>query len=238
MVNHGGVDGCSSKILNQYSASNYDQSFIVIPSYIGESLDTQEFGLGILTSEGEKSFFDKDLDNVIALLNATLLHYPYIDKQNISIFGESRGACTAYMASIRDQRFSKGVFFYGTTDHLSYPNLQEIVYSRRKGDPLPWVVLLTAVIDYEKGDITLADARLKLLQKSPLHFADLLPKEIQIHHGTKDNAVYVENSRRLSRILEKDTSMTYFKYFEYEKGGHGTHMPELDERKASYLSYP
>lgn len=238
MLNHGGVNGCTLHILEDYNQKSYSRYFIIVPSYIGETLDTKELGKGILTSGGTKSIFDKDIDNVIALLNGILENYSTINEEQICVYGESRGACVAYLAAIRDPRFTSAMFCYGSTDHLTYPNLQQLIYSRHKKDVLPWVARFTAVDDFINGDILLSEGRLKLLQKSPIHFTERLPKQIEIHHGAKDKVVYVENSRRISSLLSNDTSMVYFKYYEYKKGGHGENMPEFQYRKKRFFSYP
>jgi len=84
------------------------------------------------------------------------------------------------------------------------------------------VFLKAEVLDpYIQGELPLEEARMALLRRSALYFADRLPP-IQIHHGTADEIVPISQSDRLVAQLER--SNLPVEYFQYPGVGH---EPEL-----------
>ena len=235
IANHGGIEGCGLSELNEFEKKCYEDFFIIFPSFIGEKLYTEDPEIGILQSEGPNDIFDKDVDDVLAMLNGVLDNYPSIDTNRISTVGKSRGACVSLISAIRDSRISKVSIFSGVTDHMTFPNIEDLVQNRKtKRGPQPFIIKKYAVTDYQKGNITLEKARLNLLMRSPIHFIDFFPNKIEIQHGTKDNIVLVENSRILVDSLKKYSNIEAT-YFEYPNGAHLTNMEDSDERNDNFI---
>lgn len=239
--NHGGTGGTSIGIVAQHGLGCYRDYFVIAPSFQGEPLDTGPMGLGIFTSGGTVSEFDRDIDDTIALLNGTIANYAGADETNVSAFGGSRGGCVSYLLSVRDSRINNGVYFYGATDHMTYPGLettiQNIMNMGGGANPFYNTVLNEAANDYMAGTMSLADARMALLSRSAIHFINHnLPKNMQIHHGDADGAVPVGNSQIMDAALMSNSLPTgEYTYYEYPGGGHGSNMPMSVDRKNDFL---
>lgn len=233
IVNHGGTSGTSVASVNPFSQNGcFDSFFIIAPSFSGEPLNTASLGLGTLTSEGEISEFDGDIDDVLALLNGTIANYSGAEAGNINVFGGSRGAGVSYLMSVRDSRIRRAVYFFGATDHMTYPGLETDLDSAT--GPF-YNTIRTVADDYMAGNLSLADARAALLSRSTIHFINSLPSNIQIHHGDQDLAVPVENSRLIDEALTNRNLPTgSYSYFEYPGGGHGM-LPDSITRRDEFL---
>ena len=234
IVNHGGTNGVNAATLGGYSQGCYQDYFIIVPSFRGETLVTGSLGLGDLVSDGEVSEFDGDIDDVLALLNGTIDNYAGADDTRIYVFGGSRGGCVSYLMSVREPRISRGVYFYGATDHLTAPDLQTSIENNATG---PYYATVRNVVDsYIAGAIGLHEARQALLSRSAIHFLEHLPQNIQIHHGDIDLAVPVFNSQILDAALMANNLPTgEYAYYEYEGGGHGSNMPNSNDRKNEFF---
>lgn len=240
VANHGGNNGVNFGMLGIYGQECYRDFFIVIPSFPGERLDTGPLGLGELVSGGEESTFDTDIDSAIAMLNCVLEEMPGVDDSRIVVTGGSRGGGVTYLMSVRDPRVDRAGVFFGATDHITHPGLKEQVeeYLDNGGNgPFPNPVVMTVmnagVTSYFQGKLSLSEARMALIRRSLVYFAEDLPSSVQFHHGTADSAVDVEHSRQLVDLLELLGSD--YEYFEYEGGGHGSNMPESNERMLEFI---
>ena len=239
VVNHGGTSGTHVNMANPFSQGCYKEFFVVIPSFSGEPLDTGPLGLGILTSEGDISEFDGDIDDVLALLNGTITNYSGADQNNINVFGGSRGGAVSYLMSVRDHRVRRAAYFFGATDHMTFPNLETAVNNiMSNGAPSSpfYMTVINIATPYLNGDLSLADARLALLSRSAIHFVDQMPFHVQIHHGDQDTAVPVENSRLMDTTLtDNNLPIGEYTYYEYAGGGHGSNMPDSAMRRDEFL---
>ncbi len=240
IANHGGTGGTSIGIVAQHGLECYRDYFVLGASFQGEPLDATPLGLGILTSGGPISEFDRDVDDVIALLNGTIANYAGADETNVSVFGGSRGGCVSYLLSVRDARIHTGVYFYGATDHMTYPGLEAIIQNilDTGGGANPFYNTVRNFAEpYMDGTMSLADARMELLSRSAIHFIQHnLPDNMQIHHGDADGAVPVENSRIMDTALTNSSLPTgNYTYYEYPGGGHGSNMPMSIDRKNDFI---
>ena len=231
VFNHGGQNGVSINVLTENGFSNgcLRDFFIVVPSFRGEELGTGELGLGNLASEGEPDELDGDADDAIALLNGVLENMPGAGASRIAVFGRGRGGGASHLMAARDTRISLGVVFSGATDHITHPNLKDRVEAAIN-DASPLTLPIQTVMDaamtpFLAGEITLEEARLALIRRSVIHFAGQLPAPYQLHHGTGDDVVSVEHSRRLAaRMDELGVAPGDFRAFEYAGGGQGDNM--------------
>jgi dipeptidyl aminopeptidase/acylaminoacyl peptidase len=242
IANHGAMNGVDANILMGYSKSQYENNIVLAPSFQGEELRCSALGFGTYTSEGEKSEFDYDIDDVLALINGVVENVDGASEENMLIFGGSRGGCVTYLVSIREPRIRKAVVNYGGTDHLTFPGIEEIV------DPMinqyvnngPFISSIYNVASLYMKDsidsISLKEARFNLLSKSPIHFIDLFPDYLQVHHGDEDTQVSVENSRTLDSALTASPLAGTFEYIEYPGGGHGPNMDGSSQRKDEFFA--
>lgn len=157
---------------------------LAIPALRGQSLAVSLNGTLYTSprSEGEHcDAFDGATDDALALLNLIQVTEPKADANRSSIRGGSRGATVALLAGIREKRIKRAVGIAGPTDFLT-------LTTKHLNDPTYQCQFLNNL----KGkNISLAEARIKLLMSSPLHFVSHLPLT-QLHMGLKDKNVPIE----------------------------------------------
>ncbi len=239
ILNHGGIGRVSPGIMGGFGTDCLRDKFLVVPSFRGETLAADALGFGDLQSGGEVSEFDGDIDDVLALVNGTLANYAGADAADMSVFGGSRGGAVSYLQSIRDPRISKAVYFFGATDHMTYPALEQTVaqiMTKGQGAGPFYATVVNIAEQYEAGTLTLAQARQQLLMRSAIHFVGRLPAAIQIHHGAQDNVVPVAHSQLLNEaLLANNLPIGAYAYYEYPDGTHGGNMPDSAERRNDFL---
>lgn len=240
VLSHGGQAGVGLGILGQASNGCMREFVVVVPSFRGEVLRTEGLGLGDLLSEGEKSEFDGDLDDTIALLNGTLEHVGGADAGRIAAFGGSRGGCVTHLLSVRDERIQSGVAFFGATNHMLEEIRDSIIEileeDGQSTNPVVSTALLSAVMPWLDGELSFSEARLALIRRSALFFADQTPMPFEVHHGTADFVVPVIQSQIFAdRMSELGNEKLGFVYWEYPGGGHGGNMDGSFERMQSFM---
>jgi len=191
---HGGLNGVSAEeagnLLSTFPGQCIDDDyFILIPSFRGETL-VSNFA-GPFVSGGEPSYADRDVDDVMSMLSTLLVAYPDIDDARIAAWGISRGGATALLLKARDPRIRRVVDLFGFTD-LSLPSVQaevnEILFNGAPPAGIGRVMYEAAVEPWLSGAMTLEEARLSWIRRSPGYFVeDLAP--IQVHHGLQDLSV-------------------------------------------------
>jgi dipeptidyl aminopeptidase/acylaminoacyl peptidase len=192
----------------------------VIPSFRGEPLYFQSIAHN---SAGTPSPWDRDVDDASALLTATFAITPTADSTRVGAVGFSRGGGVALLLGERDSRVDLVVEFFGPTDFFS-EFTQGVVEDALQDSlrDLPGLTdLNTQVIQPLKtGQITIGQARLEILRRSPVYFLDRLPPT-QGHHGTADEIVPVSEGLRLQQALT-DAGMLDPDYhiYIYQGGGH------------------
>ncbi len=192
----------------------------VIPSFRGEDLTFQ----GVVHhSAGEPSPWDRDVDDARALLTVTLTMIPAADSTRVGAVGLSRGGGVAMLLGERDSRIDLIVEFFGPTDFFS-EFTQSVVKDALQGSlrDLPGLTDLDAQViqPLKNAQITIAQARLEILRRSPVYFLDQLPAT-QGHHGTADDIVPVSEALRLQQAL-LDAGLLYPDYhvYIYQNGEH------------------
>ncbi|HEV2146755.1 MAG TPA: prolyl oligopeptidase family serine peptidase [Longimicrobiaceae bacterium] len=193
----------------------------VLPSYRSERLAVTP--LRWYRSGGPPSPWDRDVDDVMALLGATLEHVPEADGTRVAVLGRSRGAAVAMLAAIRDPRVKAVVGFAGPTDFF-LPEVRRLaeraVRSRVARLPGAGYMADSVLFALRDGRITASRARLELLRRSPARFAHRLPPT-QLHHGTGDDEVPVAHADRLAEAVRAlGPAAPDFEYHRYPGGGH------------------
>lgn len=198
----------------------------VVPSFRGEVM---KFDGAEYRSEGDRTdSWDGATDDALALLNAALKITPQADPARICAFGKSRGGSVALLAGIRDKRITRVLDWAGPADWFALMDAggwtqEEIVREallkkaqpRDEGGQFIERFLLKAV----EGKWGLADVRRKMIQNSPLYFAERLPK-LQAHYGIEDEIVPVINGRVLAGKSKGE-------FFYHQNSGH-----DLDQKIA------
>ena len=238
---HGGESGVSVADLQIAAAAlgeDLRQSFVyVVPSFRSEPL---RHGAAEWVSEGTPSLWDRDVDDVIALVNVAFETTPEAKPGGYNLLGGSRGGGVALLAGIRDERVERIVSFFGPTDFFD-EWVREIVREAALRMPrrLTGVTHLdsTIVQPYIRGDIPRSEARLELVRRSPVLFAADLPA-LQIHHGTIDFVVSVSQARSLIRAMDAlGRGPPDFEAWIYESGGHDPiSLEEAIPRAVAFLS--
>jgi acetyl esterase/lipase len=221
---HGGDDGVDVKELLSVLpialgslAGNYAY---LVPSFRSEKL---RYNGMTYTSTGDASPWDRDVDDVLSLIDVASSLVPAIDGERIGLVGFSRGACVAMLAGIRDKRIGLVIEFFGPTDFYSAWT-EEIFADALDGTlrELPGVSILNRDIiqPLKSGTKTYADVRLDLLRRSPVYFVDQLPPT-QGHHGMLDTVVPVSEAELLrAAFIDEGPPSTDHAVYTYPLGGH------------------
>ncbi len=176
-------------------------AILVVPAFGGESL---RFGGESWVAEGPSLPWTGDVEESLALLEVALETVAAADPSRIGLVGLSRGGAVGLLAGARDPRIRAVVSFFAPTDFFG-PFVEGVVREVLQGVPpnLPGVVALEELVldPLRQGTGTLDWARLELLRRSPARFADRLPA-VQLHHGTADTVVPVEEAERLIAAMD------------------------------------
>lgn len=239
---HGGLEGVDSdeteNLFGTFPGECIEaDSFILIPSYRGEDLETPF--AGTFTSGGNPSWADRDVDDTRALLSAALQAYPEMDEARVAAYGISRGGAVALLLSIRDSRVRRIVDIFGFTD-LSLPSVRVRIDRIRNFGETPTgigrVAWEASVQPWLVGALTLDEARMAWIRRSPCYFAvDVSP--IQAHHGLSDTQVDSSHtSALLEALAQAGASPADVEGFFYPGGLHGlSSLPGHGDRVEPFL---
>lgn len=218
LYNHGGESGLTTSELDHPLAFAFVQ---VATSYRSEPVIW--FGQ-TFTSEGDASTWDGDVKDALVMLSyaETLAE---ADMSRVVTFGGSRGGAVSLLAAVRmPGRFDRLVDLFGPTDFFDSIYRADLqVWLEGAVDTRPGVDLLVREViePYLDGALSLESARLALLRRSAVYFADLLPA-VQIHHGTADDIVPISQSDRLAAQLESLNMPS--EYYQYPGKGHDPNL--------------
>ena len=118
--------------------------------------------------------------------------------------------------------------------------MREIAREAALGSPrdLPSVAHLdsTVIEPFIRGEVPLPEARLELVRRSAVLFAEDLPP-VQVHHGTDDDIVSVSQAESLMRTMDAlGRTPPGFEAFIYPGGGHSYFsLDGLIPRSAEFL---
>lgn len=230
LYNHGGESGLTATELDHPLAFAFVQ---VASSFRSEPVIW--FG-ETYRSEGDPSTWDGDVKDALVMLSCAE-KLADADASRVVSFGGSRGGAVSLLAAIRQpDRFLRVVELFGPTDFFD-PIFRADLQAWLEGavDTRPGVTLLSQEViePYLSGMLPLAEARLALLWRSALYFAERLPA-VQIHHGTVDDIVSISQSDRLATRLENLNAN--YEYFQYEGKGHDPNLgDELLGRILAFL---
>ncbi len=220
---HGGDRGVSVdeiQIVAFALGGMVDRFVYVIPSFRAEPL---RHGGESWTSEGPASPWDHDVDDTLALINAVLESTPEARPGGLAVVGASRGAGVALLAGIRGERVERIIALFGPTDFFD-DWVRRIVREAALGQPpdLPGVAHLdsTVIAPYIRGEIPLPEARLEIVRRSAVLFAEDLPP-VQLHHGNADEIVPVSQAESLMGTMDAlGRTPPGFEAFTYPGGRH------------------
>jgi len=219
-----------------------DECLVLVPTYRGEVFNVVDY-LSYRISEGEKSIWDRDCDDAMALLTAALVAMPQIDSSRLYSLGRSRGAGVAYHMALRDPRLYRSEVFFGPTDFFQ-DNIRQDIQATLDGGPEPdntlsskvWSFIVTPWLAGEK---TLEESRLLMLGWSSLYFTDPgVP--MQIHHGEADTNIPIIHAESFAEaMIDAGAMAPEFEFFSYTGCGHTTGgMTGHGERVEEYICLP
>lgn len=172
----------------------------VVPAFRSETL---RVGGESFPSGGEPSPWDRDVDDVMALLDVVFREVPEADPERVGALGISRGAGVALLLGIRDPRVDLVVEFSGPTDFFGL-FVREVVEDALDGRlrPLPGLRHLDErfIRPLAAGTLAVEDFRLELVRRSAVLFAHRLPP-VQVHHGRMDAVVAVSQAESLVQAV-------------------------------------
>jgi len=218
---HGGDDGVSLSqvaLALAFQPEMREEYIVVVPSFRSEPLVVGE---RTFQSDGPSSPWDRDVDDSIALLNVALETTPAADGDRIVALGFSRGAAVGLLAAIRDERIDGVAAFFGPADFLG-PFARDLARDMLRNDlpSLPGIrhLDMTLLEPLQEGELGMEEARIDLIRRSAVYFADRLPA-VQVHHGLDDSIVPPSESERLADALDAAGRADYEVHF-YESGVH------------------
>ena len=236
VVHHGDDDGFSINALTSNTgveqwvaafpelASRTVQAW---PVYRSETITTgSDIPAGPFAAGGDPSPWDYDVDDSIAFLTATLERWAdETDSGNVVAMGMSRGANTALLHAIRDDRIDAVVDYYGPADFYN-EGAQQLATGVLTGNAgalsLPGAQYLfdnvlnplrTETGGYN-ANADYATARLEVLRRSASVFTNDLP-DTQVHHHYRDPVVPFTFSQALAASVEANGSGGSFDLFAY-----------------------
>lgn len=237
---HGGDDGVSVEttlfILTVALGEMTDDFVYLIPSFRDEPL---EYGDRAWRSDGPASPWDRDVDDALALVNLAMETIPEAQTDRYFVVGASRGGGVAMLMGIRDERIAGVITYFGPTDFQNEwaRGIASLLVSGVTVD-LPGVEHLRAtyLVPWWTGDVSLQDARLALIRRSAVLFAEDLPP-LQVHHGDMDGVVSVTQAESMIRAMEKiGRGPPEFEAYIYPGGTHEiTSIPSAIPRGVAFL---
>lgn len=237
---HGGDDGVSVEstlfILTVALGEMTDDFVYLIPSFRDEPL---EYDDRAWRSDGPASPWDRDVDDALALVNLAMETIPEAQTDRYFAAGASRGGGVAMLMGIRDERIAGLITFFGPTDFQNEwaRGIASLLVSGVTVD-LPGVEHLrtTYVVPWWTGGVTLQDARLALIRRSAVLFAEDMPP-LQVHHGDMDGVVSVTQAESMIQAMaEIGRGPPEFEAYIYPGGTHDiTSMPSAIPRAVVFL---
>ena len=232
----------------------FAQTVQVFPSYRSEPLRLDGTDLtcaggaaGPCVSGGTTSPWDYDVDDAMALLSSALQLFPdATDEDRIAALGYSRGANTAVLHAIRDDRVDAVTEYYGPTDFYnpvvtSISDPTGLAAAALLGAPealgLPGVAYIrTEVLDplrNEDGSYNpaadYATARLEVVRRSASAFTGDIP-DLQVHHHVADPVVPYGFSQAFDAAVSAQPNDGSYDFNEYSNalptGVDSPHRPE------------
>ncbi len=238
---HGGDDGVSVEstlfILTVALGEMTDDFVYLIPSFRDEPLRYDDRSW---LSDGPASPWDRDVDDALAMVNLAMETIPEAQTDRYIAVGASRGGGVAMLMGIRDERIAGVITFFGPTDFQNEwaRGIASLLVSGVTVD-LPGVEYLrtTYVVPWWTGDVTLQDARLALIRRSAVLFAEDLPP-LQVHHGDMDGVVSVTQAESMIRAMEEiGRGPPEFEAYIYPGATHDiTSMPASIPRGVAFLN--
>lgn len=220
---HGGSRGTTGF---QFSRSGEiaDGWVQVLPTFRSERLYLRPFRW--YRSEGPQSPWDRDVDDALALLEAALEAVPEADGERLALLGRSRGAGVALLMAVREPRVRGVVTYSGPTDFF-LPEVRRLgaraLQSRVPRLPGAGYLADSVLFALRDGRTTVPRARLELVRRSPVYFAERLPP-LLVHHGARDGDVHVAHAARLEQVLaERGAAAAPWAVHRYPEGGHRQH---------------
>ena len=208
----------------------------VIPSFRSERLTV---GGSVFRSGGAPSPWDRDVDDALAFLDVALERTPEANPDRIGVLGASRGGTVALLMALRDPRIDLVAELAGPTDFFG-PWVRGLTEDALDGKlrHLPGIHVLNErfIQTLADGAISPAEFRLELVRRSPVLWAEQLPP-IQVHHGTADDVVPVEQAEVLIDALARlDRDAQQDGFFLYPGAGHNIlELREIDARIIGFL---
>jgi len=201
---HGGDDGLDSlqwRAILQATKSFRDSIAILAPSFRSEPVDL----LSKPVSEGTPSPWDRDVEDLRALLRAAATLDGRLDTTRVCLVGYSRGGGVALLAAERDPVF-RSLATVAAPTAFQGPWVRALADSILKGKPvdLPGLDYLatTVLLPYRQGTISLDSARRELIRRSATTWVRRLPPILQLHHGYADDLVPSQELVRLQGALQ------------------------------------
>lgn len=203
---HPGDNGIATLDLDMFlqsMGSLRDSIAIVIPSFRSEPIDLVSQGTWL--SEGTPSPWDRDIEDMRALLRVCARLDAKLDTTRVAVAGYSRGGGVALLAAERDSVF-KSVATIAAPTSFQGPWIRELADSLLAGGEvdLPGVDFIdSAVLQKLKiGRISMDSARRELIRRSAATWVRRLPADVQCHHGYSDADVPSEELVRLQSALQ------------------------------------
>ncbi len=224
VFNHGGENGVSVEdmmfILAVALGDMRDDFVFVLPSFRDEPL---EYADRSWKSDGPASPWDLDVDDALSLVNVTMETTPEAITDRYLVVGASRGGGVSMLMGARDPRIEGIIAFFGPThfmDSWARGLAEDLVEGGTVEKTGVDYLKTTYILPWWIGDLTLSEARLALIRRSAVFYAEDLPP-LQIHHGDMDEVVSVSQAESMTmKMSEIGRGAPDFEAYIYPGGTH------------------
>lgn len=164
-------------------------------------------------SEGKDEWGGSDINDVLNLVKASKT-LPYIDINNVFMFGHSRGGMMTYLALKKNVEVRAAAVIAGPTDLFDAKEYRTDIF-RIYSHYIPNIK---------------SNEKQELQTRSALYWADKINIPLLIIHGDKDKNVNVQEAKKLAHELERYNKE--FKLLVFPDGSHGLYEYEQEVNSA------
>lgn len=235
---HGGTNGVTTGIFGLHDqlagsgACAGRPAILLAPSFRAE---TATLAGQVFLSQGTSTEGDRDVDDVIALLDAILAQLPGADADHVVAWGFSRGGNATLRLLAREHRVRAGCDFFGSAMLFTAERQAGAeAFANQGGCDTPDPVDFDPVCAFLDDPGQLAASRQTLILKSgALHIEQAT--RVDIHHGVLDPLIPIEQSRILTEWAAAASPSVNFRSFEYPTGVHS--VQSLDGAPARFREF-
>lgn len=215
---NGVSDGLISSGGLPFRSDIHEEFVYAMVAYRGETL---RVGNQTFTPDAIQSAYDLETDDALAFVEHVYGSELLADPNRVGVLGIGRGGGVALLAASRSSSFDLVIDIAGPANFFSesFKTKTRSILTNGVAGSFPGLQSLAdqVIFPLRDGSLSMADARVALLQRSPSHFVSP-PPFIFVAHGILDFVVHIDHSRSIGSIAGTPSAL----YLEVEEAGHTT----------------